>query len=220
MVAQFAHPVPGVQPRAPEPGFIGAIQKAQVPELFPGGARDLLRLLIEHLGCHLITAQFVRQVQKLLQKGRFLRGAPVDRQGRCYLAQRLLHGQKLAACVQRHLGESTGQRQHPLPQTAEAQHLRMAADCGAADAAKIDLRQMGDVFRYQQDLLSMIAQRSDLLQYCGTLSCFCPSHPNRQHGPTPFLRFLFSAIISHFSAGEQCALPFVRQCAMLEKSRT
>ena len=114
-----------------------------------GGSLDILGLVVEDAGRHLIAAQLVKQVQKLLQKGRFLGGAAVHGQLGGYFPQGLLHGQQPAAGIQRHLGNAAGNGQDPVAEAAEAQNLRVAAGSGAAGTAQVDLRLVGGMLRHQ-----------------------------------------------------------------------
>ena len=115
MVAQLAHAVPGIEPRTQQPGFVGGVQEAQVPELFPGGPGDGPGLLLQHLRRHLVAPQLIQQIQHLLQKGRFPGGAAVHPQHRGHFPHSLLQCQELAAGIQRYLGKAPGNAQHPVP---------------------------------------------------------------------------------------------------------
>ena len=145
-------------------GLVGPVQQAQVPELVPGGPADLQGLLIQDLRRDLIAAKLVKEIQQLLQKGGLLGGTAIDRQLRGRLQQRFLQRQQLAAGVQRHLGRAAGDSQHPLCQTAETQHFRVAAGSGTADPAQVHLRLVRGVLRHQQDLPAAVSQLLDAVK--------------------------------------------------------
>ncbi|CDC67993.1 unknown [Oscillibacter sp. CAG:155] len=164
MVAQLAHPVPGIQAGPVQPGLIGAVEQTQVQQLVPGGPLHFPCSGVQHLGGDFITVQLVDQIQQLLQKGRLLRGATVYRQHGRDLREGLLQRQQLSPCIQRHLGRPAGNSQHPVPQPPEAEHFRVAAGGVPADPAQIHLRLVGGVLRHQQDLAAVVPQCPDLLQ--------------------------------------------------------
>ena len=196
VVAEFAHPVPGVQARPQEPGLVGGVQQAQVQELIPGGAAlHLPGLGVQGGGIHLIAAQLIEQVQQLLQKGGLPGGAAVDPQLRRHLAQSLLQRQQLAAGVQRHLG-AAGDGEHPLAQTAEAEDLGVAAGGIAAEAAQVHLRLVGGVLRHQQDLAAPVPLGADTLQDPVRFSRFGPAHENGQHSEPSLPSVLFRGYCS------------------------
>ena len=112
--------------------------KAYVEEVHAAGLEfleDLLRLLVKQLRRHLVTAQFIKQIQQLLQKGGFLGRTAVHLQFRRYFQQGFLQRQQLASGIQRHLRNPSGDVQHPITHAAETEHLRMTADGIAANTA-------------------------------------------------------------------------------------
>ena len=150
-----------------------------------GSPSDVLRLLIKDLRCHLIAPQLVKQGQHLFQKAHLLGRLPIHRQLRGRFQQRPLQSQQLAAVIQRHIGNSTCDAQHPLAETPEAQYLCMAAGRVAAGAADIHFRLMGGVFRHQQDLAATFPQLRHPPQHLIRFSRFGTADQNRQHSILP-----------------------------------
>ena len=125
---------------------------------------DGLRCIIEFFWGHFVAAQLVKEAQKLLQEGGLLGGTAVDRQLRGHFGKSLLERQQLSAGIQGNLGAAAGNGEDPVGKAAEAQNFCVTAGSRAADAAKVNLRQMRGVFRHQQNLLTAIPQGPDAAQ--------------------------------------------------------
>ena len=186
VVAELAHPVPGVQARPLQPRLIGPVEEAQVPELFPGGAGQFLPPAAQILRRDGKALELVKEVQHPREESRLPGGTAVELQLRRHLAQGLLQRQELAPLVQRDIGQSPGDGEHPGPQPPEAQDLGVAAGGVAAGAAEVHLRRVGGMLRHQQHLPGGIPQCCDPSQHPLRLSALRPAHKDRQHGEPPF----------------------------------
>ena len=176
-IAQLLHPRPGIEPIAPQPCVVGAVDQRRRPQLLPGRAVHIRHLRHQLLRRHPVGIQLIGQRHQLPQKRRPLRGPCEHRQPPADLLQRPPHGQQLAAFVQRHIRQAAGLGQHPGSQVPEAQYLRVAAGRGAADAAEIQLRLVGGVLRHQQNLRALPPLLLQRLQHQPALSGSRSSHP-------------------------------------------
>ena len=176
-VAQLLHPGAGVYPLSVEARIVSAVDQRRRAQLFPCRAVHVGYLLHQRRRRHPVGVQLIRQRHQLPQKRRTLGGTGKHRQPSADLLQRPPHGQQLAAVVQRHIRQAAGLGQHPGGQIPKAQHLRVTAGRGAADAAEIQLRLVGGVLRHQQDLRALLPLLLQRLQHQPALSGSGPSHP-------------------------------------------
>ena len=176
-VAQLLHAGAGVEPLPPQVGIVGAVDQRRGPQLIPSRALHVRHLRQQHLRRHLIGVQLIGQRHQLPQKRRSLGGPRKHRQSAAHLLQRPPHGQQLAASVQRHVRQSAGLGHYTGGQISEAQHLRIAAGCGSQRTAQIQLRLMGGVLRYQQDLRTL-PPLLHCLQHPAALARTGAAHPD------------------------------------------
>ena len=196
-IAQLLHPRPGIEPVAPQPCVVGAVDQRRRPQLFPGRAVHIRHLRHQLLRRHPVGIQLIGQRHQLPQKRRPLRGPCEHRQPPADLLQRPPHGQQLAAVVQRHVRQTAHLPQHPRGQVPEAQHLRVPAGGGAASAAQIQLRLMGCVLRHQQHLRPLPPPLFDGLQHQPALTGPGPAHPNLQFHAASLRASFFRGIIPY-----------------------
>ena len=182
IVTQLGHSVPGIKTGPMQPRFIGTVQQRKVMYFLPCGAFYLRRRFCQTGRRYFVNAQFIEQIQHLLQKRCLSGWALVYRQFRCYFAQSLLQRQQLTAAIQRHLRKTPGNTQHPVTETAEAQHFRMAADRRPAEPAKVHLNQMGCMLRHQQNLTAAVTQSRDFPQDPIRFSRLGTANQQLQHG--------------------------------------
>lgn len=91
LVAQLAHPVPGIKTGAIQPHLIGTVNQAEVRQLVPSS--QLLCGFVKGLRRDLITPQLIKEIQQLLQEGGFLGGPTIYGQAGYNIQQRFLQVQ-------------------------------------------------------------------------------------------------------------------------------
>ena len=181
-VAKLLHPGAGIYPLSVEARIVSTVDQRRRAQLFPCRAVHIGYLLHQCRRRHPVGVQLIRQRHQLPQKRRPLGGTGKYRQPSADLLQRPPHGQQLAASVQRHVRQSAGLGQYTGGQISEAQHLRIAAGCGSQRTAQIQLRLVGGVLRYQQDLRPL-PPLLHCLQHPAALARTGAAHPDLQFHP-------------------------------------
>ena len=165
VIHQLGHQIPPVLSLPVQPRLIGGIDQSQIPQLLPGEALQGGVQLPQPLRLHPVSLELIKECHQLSQKGSLPGGPGIHRQLWQHLLERQLHHKELTSGVQCAIRQASGERQHPVGQQPEAQHLPVTGGGGTAGAAQIHLRLVGGMLRHQQQLGAGIPQPPDLLQH-------------------------------------------------------